>query len=222
MLKFIRDRHQVAVDPVSLTLEPLMKIWIADETPNKEIASRILTYIHLTSQIDKEAPYNNAAPDEVSRLVKHELWDDYEKKIADILPEAEEITDEFIENAVLHYQGAYETVEEASVRSYDKKIYEIRKIIDETEIKIKESVSRGSIVYTSNFPLLNKMMQDVIKIVKARDELKALILKQSTRESIKGDKKLSFNDKRRRDLLKLSEVPVGTTSSEEDDEPIGL
>lgn len=220
MLKFIRDRHQVAVDPVSLTLEPLLKIWVADDTPNKEIASRILTYIHLTSQIDKEAPYHNAAPDEVSKLVKKELWGNYEHHISDELPEDEEITDEFIEEAVLHYQGAYETVEEAAVRSYDKKIYEIRAVIDKTKVEIKESVSRGSIVFSSNFPLINKMMQDVIKIVKARDELKALVLKQSTRESIKGDKKLSFNDKRRRELRKTTEGP--SISSPIEEEPIGL
>lgn len=215
MLRYNRDRHRITVDPMSITLAPLLKIWAMDTTHDKDDAHKLLTYIHLVSQIDQDAPYAKVDPMEVSPLVRKELWGKY-----DYVIDFGDVNEEFMENTVLHYQSAYETGEEASVRSFDKKIYEIRNIIDTTTIKIETSVSRGTTTYVTNFTIINKMMQDVTKIVKARDELKALILKQNTRESIKGKQKLSFADKRRQELAKSRKPTIERTDTE--DEPTDL
>jgi hypothetical protein len=107
-----------------------------------------------------------------------------------------------MEETVVSYQCAYETAEEAVVRSFNKKIYEIQKKIDTTEIEISKSTVRGATTYVSNFPILNKMMQDLTKITKARDEIEASIVRGTSRGDLKGQRKLSFLEKRRRDILK--------------------
>lgn len=207
MLKFSLEKHTVVVDPISITLQPLLAIYLADLDPLKAEGTRILTYIHLCSQIDPNAPYSRVDPSDVNKLVKKEIWRDFDYKI-----DMNGIDDAAVEDAIMHYQMAYESSEESAMRAYDKKIHEIRTIIDTTKIEIKTSVNRGTVSYVSNFTIINKMMQDIIKIVKARDELKAHILRQTSRDSIKGQKKLSFADKRRRTLN-------NTKISEEDKDP---
>ena len=211
MLKFLRDKHRVTVDPLSLTLAPLMEIWRWDTTEDKVEAIKLLTYIHLTSQIDQAAPYARANPDEIEGLVKREIWGAHDYK----LPAP--YTDEVVEEILFHYQAAYESADDASVRALDKKIFEIKKIVEETPVEIKESVSRGAVTYVSNYPLISKMMQEMVKITKTRDELKALIIKQTSRDNMKGQKKLGFLDKRRREMANIRSEEASTV-----DEPIGL
>lgn len=211
MMKFLRDKQRVAIDPLSLTLAPLMEIWRSDPSEDKADAIKLLTYIHLVSQIDQSAPYSKANPEEIEGLVKKEIWKahDYE------LPAP--YTDEVVEDIIFHYQIAYESADDASVRALDKKIYEIKKIIEETKVEIRESVSRGAVTFVSNYPLISKMMQEVVKITKTRDELKALIIKQTSRDNMKGQKKLGFLDKRRREMASARSEEAPAT-----DEPIGL
>ena len=221
MLKFYRERVRVVVDPMSLTIEPLLKIWMGDKTELKEAAIKHLTYIHLVSQIDSDAPFSKVDPMDVGKLVKRELWGDFNYTIFfDGIDGLSGSSEDLIDNMILQYQAAFETPEEASVRSYDRKIYEIRNLIDSTVIEIKPSTSKGVTTYVTNFTIINKMMQDLTKIVKVRDELKAMILKQTTRDSMKGKQKLSFHDKRRRELREAS---AGITKEAEDpDEPTDL
>jgi hypothetical protein len=210
MLKFLRDKHRVTVDPMSLTLSPLMEIWRWDSTEDKVEATKLLTYIHLVSQVDQSAPYARANPDEIEGLVKREVWGTHDRE----LPAP--YTDEVVETIIFHYQSAYESAEDASVRAMDKKIFEIKKIVEETDVVIRESITRGAVTFVSNYPLISKMMQEMVKIIKTRDEMKSIIIKQTSRDNLKGQKKLSFLDKRRRELKNEREENPTT------EEPIGL
>lgn len=212
MLKFSREKHRVTVDALSITLAPLMEIWRWDTTEDKVEATKLLTYIHLVSQIDQSAPYARANPDEIEGLVKKEIWGHYDYT----LPAP--YTDEVMEDIIFHYQSAYESADDASVRALDRKIYEIKKIIEDTKVEIRESVSRGAVTFVSNYPLISKMMQEVVKITKTRDELKGLIIKQTSRDNIKGQKKLGFLDRRRREMADTTR----TEATPVNDEPVGL
>lgn len=212
MLRFSRETHRIKVDPLSLTLAPLLDIWKADRDPEKIDATKILTYIHLASQIDQSAPYSRADPEEVGALVKKDLWGSYDYTIS-----LDDITEDQVNEAIIYYQSAFEGPEEASVRAFDKKIYEIRKLVEETKILIKETTSRGITSFTSNFPIINKMMQDITKITKARDELKASIIKQTTRDTLKGKQKLSFADNRRKKIKEIREAKVQLPEEEPED-----
>jgi hypothetical protein len=187
------SNNRVAVDPVSLTLEPLRQIWMADKSKTKEEATKLLTYIHITSQIDQDAPFATVDPTEVVPLAKKEIFGDYD------YPFDVPFDDAFMDNAVVSYQLAYEAPEEAAVRAFDKKLHEMRKKIEGEEIVIEKTTVRGTTTYVTNFNILNKMMQDMSKIIKAREELKASIVRGGARGDVKGQRKLSYIEKRRRD-----------------------
>ncbi len=217
MLKFMRDRHRIVIDPMSLTIKPLMDIWISDPTEDKVEATKLLTYVHLVSQIDQNAPYAKVEQDEVYRLVKKELYGNYDHEFE--APYTEDKLDE----VVLHYQSAFELPEEATVRSYNQKIYETKRLIDSTEIVIEKVVARGITTFVSNSPILNKMLLDVVKIAKARDEMKAIVVKQNTRDFGKANKKMSFLEKRRRDMAdSKASAAKGEILEEKEPEPAGL
>ena len=211
MLKFTMSNHRVTVDPGSLTLECLRLIWVADKTKIKEDATKLLTYIHIVSQIDEDAPFAKVDPSEVSSLAKKEIFGVYEYEFDAPFDE------NYMEEAVTSYQLAFEIPEEAAVRSFNKKIYEIQKKIDITEIKIEETVVRGTKTYVTNFNIINKMMQDLSKITKARDELKNAIVRGTARGDIKAQRKLSLLEKRRRDIDK-SRIEKPIVQEEEEEE----
>lgn len=200
MLKFSIEKHKVTIDPVSLTLEPLREIWLSDKSKTKDEAVKLLTYIHICSQVDQNAPFAKVDPTEVTTLTRRELYGSYEHQFKGKFNES------FIEDAILKYQMAYDTPEQASVRAFDKKIYEINRLIDNTRIEIEKVAVRGGVDYVSNFPILNKMMQDMTKINAAKEALKNAIMKQSGQNNVRGQRQVSFLEKRRAEMSKASNL----------------
>ena len=211
MLKFSMKNHKVIIDPVSLTLEPLLEIWVADKTPTKAVATKMLTYVHLCSQVDQDAPFAKVDPTEVSSLVKREIFGKYDYEFKGKFDE------EYMDSTVMRYQMAYDTPEQSAVRVYDKKIYEINRVIDETEIEIKPVAVRGGVDYVSNFPIINKMMQDMTKINAAKEALKAAVMKQQSTSSVRGQKQVSFLEKRRAEMMKAG-IKRATSARKEAEE----
>jgi hypothetical protein len=210
MLRFSMKNHRVIIDPVSLSLDCLREIWMADKTTMKNTATDLLTYIHLTSQVDQDAPFAKVDPADVSALVRREIFGKYEHKFTGKFDE------EFMENACMSYQLAFDTPEMAAVRVYDKKIYELNRIIAETKIEVKEVNVRGGKDFISNFPIINKMMQDMTKINAAREALRSAILKQQSTSTIRGQKTVSFLEKRRAEMIKSGVIKEKAASDEED------
>lgn len=198
MLKFILDKHHVTVDPVSLTLEPLREIWNADKSKNKDEAIKLLTYVHICAQIDEDAPFAKSDPTEVSTLARREIYGSYEHEFKG------KFNEKYLEEAITKYQLAFDTPEQASVRVFDKKIYEINRLIDNTNIEIEKVAIRGGVDYVSNFPILNKMMQDMTKINAARESLKNTIMKQNSTGAVRGQRQVSFLEKRRAEIRNAS------------------
>jgi hypothetical protein len=200
MLKFSIEKHKVTVDPISLTLEPLRDIWLSDKSKTKDEAVKLLTYIHICSQVDQNAPFAKVDPTEVSTLARREIYGSYEYQFKGKFNEA------YIEETILKYQMAYDTPEQASVRAFDKKIYEINRLIDNTKIEIEKVAVRGGVDYVSNFAILNKMMQDMTKINAAKEALKNAIMKQSGQNNVRGQKQVSFLEKRRAEMNKANNL----------------
>jgi hypothetical protein len=211
MLRFSMKNHRVIIDPVSLSLECLREIWMADKSSIKNTATDLLTYIHLVSQVDQDAPFAKVDPADVAALVKRELFGKYEHKFTGKFDE------EFMENACMSYQIAFDTAEMAAVRVYDKKIYEINKVIADTEIKIREVAVRGGTDFISNFGIINKMMQDMTKINAARESLRSAILKQQSTNSVRGQKTVSYLEKRRAEMVKAGVVKKKDELPQEED-----
>ena len=152
----------------------------------------------LFRSLDENAPFAKSDPTEVMTLAKRELYGDYAYKFKG------KFDDKYLEEAVVKYQLAYDTPEQASVRAFDKKIYEINRLIDNTKIEIEKVAVRGGVDYVSNFSILNKMMQDMTKINAAREALKNSIMKQNSTGAVRGQRQVSFLEKRRAEMSKVS------------------
>jgi hypothetical protein len=214
------EKRRVTVDPLSLSLSCLKDVWISDPSTIKEEAIKLLTYIHLTSQIDHTAPFSKADYKEVGALVKKEIYGDYSHKFTT------PFTEEQVEQFVTKYQMAYETPEEATVRAFDNKIHEIRKLVETTPIEIEKIVGKSGVTFISNFSILNSMMKDITKITQARDDMRAMVIKQTSRDSGKSNRKKSFLEQRRRDMqesrVASSSSSAPAESQEEDEGPDDL
>ena len=191
------ESHRVTVDPVSLNLDCLRQIWVEDVDDRKEKAVKYLSFIHICSQIDREAPFANADPTEVIKLAKKDIFGDYEFDF-----NSDWVFDEdFMSKSVADYQLAFEKAEDAVIRTFNKKIYQLNEVIDKTEPEITKSVTRGTVTYVSNTTILNKVMIDMIKVIKTRDEIYATVIKDSTKGDRKGGRKLSQLEKRRSAII---------------------
>jgi hypothetical protein len=199
MLRFSMKNHRVVIDPVSLSLECLRQIWTADKSATKQTATDMLTYIHLVSQVDQDAPFAKVDPADVAALVKREIYGKYDYEFKGKLDE------EFMANAAMSYQVAFDTPEMAAVRVYDKKIYEINKVIADTNIQIKEVAIRGGKDFISNFPIINKMMH-MTKINAAREALRSSIIRQQSTLSVRGQKTVSYLEKRRAEMIQAGVI----------------
>jgi hypothetical protein len=194
MLKFTMENHRVTVDPVSLTLNQLRTIWNADKSKLKTDAVELLSFIHLVSQIDQDAPFANSNPDEVWALACKEIYGDYEHAFKAPFDE------EFLKDTITQYQLSFELPEEAAVRTFNKKIHQIERKLDSTDIEIEKVTVKGVTQYVSNFTILDKMMQNLTAICEARDKLQDSIKRGSQRGDTKAGVKISFLERKRREM----------------------
>lgn len=212
MLKYSMKNHRVVIDPASLILEPLREIWIADKSSIKKEATDLLTYIHICSQVDQDAPFAKVDPTEISALAKRELFGKYEYEFKG------KFDQDYMDDAVMRYQLAFDSPEQAAVRVFDKKIHEMNRLIDETMIVITPVAAKGGVEYVSNFPILNKMMQDMTKIRAAREAMHAAVLKQKSTNSVRGQRQVSFLEKRRAEMKKAGVVKDSPPDTGDEDE----
>lgn len=200
MLKYIFDKQRIIIDPLTIQIRSMKDIWENDTSKSKDTAFKFLTYIHLVSQIDEQAPYHTSAFDEVRPLVKKDIFGDYEF-------EFEESVNDMLEDAIDEYQKAFEPIEKRALRVFTMKIDQIRLTIEGTEPKIKESNIRGVISFASNFPLLDKMMQGIGPLMDTRDEMEARMRKEKSQDSkVRGDKKLSLIEERLKKAKQVNNI----------------
>lgn len=190
-MEWIQSKGRVVVDPRTLLLADLRRIYNDDPSEFKETANIYLSYIHLVSQLDEKAPYFKSDINEVRQLAKKQLFGSTDHLFNTDL-------DAFIENAVKDYIQAYEEVDARASRIFRKKIDNLLAKIDSTSLELKESVSRGGTVsYSSNFTIISKMMADVMPLIDAQGELEARVKKMNKKGiKIRGDKRESVLNKR--------------------------
>ncbi len=219
MMEFDMVKRRVRIKAKTIIIDALNRIWEADKTEDKDEATRYLTYVHLVSQIDPEAPYAKSAYDEVRLLAKRDLWKDYDHQF-------EEGENELLEEAIDQYRNAYESVGDRTVRIFDTKIDQIRNLIEDTEPVITPSTTRGQTTYASNFPILNKMMQELSNLMDTKEALEARVKKQSTEQgTVRAGRQLSIVEKKLKEMKEASSrltsdahINAETENEEEEEE----
>lgn len=191
-MRFYIDNNRIKINPKSLLLKGLMSVWEADKSSDKKRAISLLTYIHLISRIDSEAPFSNLSYKDVREKASKLIWDGNNDFLG--------FSEIDVEDIVKEYQLAYEKPEEAVVRAYNEKIHEVREVLEAQEIVLKENKGK----YVSNFAILHKMMKELVTLINCRDELKKIIRRDASDEFGSTGKKLSILERKRRVVKKKS------------------
>jgi len=184
MLKFDVEHGKVFIDGIhsSLKLFSELKKKFSEETFIK-----LCTYIHLASQVEAGAPFATAAYNEVSGLVKIQVFGkDYPKGVVK----------KDLDKWVKEYKNAYETPEIRIVNIFNRKVDQIRELIDNTKPSIKAfTTNSGSAGYSSNLGILTKAMTELDGLLTVKDKLEAKIRKQETAGSTRAGKVPSLLEK---------------------------
>jgi hypothetical protein len=188
MLKFNLSKYRVEVDPTSLLLSRLREVWESDKTKTKEMATRLLSYVHLASQIDPDAPFAATPPTEVKQLVIANLWRGEE------MPSVRDLS--WLDPTISDYRESYETPDRRAVRRFNAKIDQLSKLVEDTTPEIKP-VASG---FKSNTSILTSLMKEIVPLMDARDALAQRIAKQAGRgANLMGSKKESLLEQQHRE-----------------------
>jgi len=192
MLTFSIDSGRVVIDPLSIQLNGLRQIYESDTSMLKETAIRVLTYIHLVSQLDPSAPFSTASFDEVRPLVKEELFQDAEFEFAN---------EQFIEDCIDDYLKAYEETDARAKRIFRRKIDEILSKLDSHEVEVVRNNTRQGVTFTSNFPMFQKMMAELGPLMEQERKIEEQMRNRKARQN--GNIKVRANSKLSRTEEKL-------------------
>lgn len=189
MLTFNLSTHRIAVDAKSLMIKELNSIYYGTE--NKGHATDVLSYIHLVSQIDPDAPYFSAREDEVAELVARDIWGkDYVTRI-DISA---------FDDDVAAYLTAFDKPEYRMLRVFNNKIDQFQTMLEDTkpEIERSQNMKTGTFTYASNTRAMTQVMKEINNLIDERDTLLERIKQTQSKEAkVWGGRRQSILDKKR-------------------------
>lgn len=189
MLTFNLSTHRVMVDAKSLMIRELNDIYYGTE--DKGYATDVLSYIHLVSQIDADAPYFSAREDEVTELVARDIWGkDYTHKV-DVST---------FDDCVAAYLTAFDKPEYRMLRVFNTKIDQFQTMLEDTKPEIEKSINMktGTFTFASNTRAMTQVMKEINNLIDERDALLERIKQTQTKEAkVWGGRKQSILDKKR-------------------------
>lgn len=221
LMKFIRSSFRVEVDPKSLMLAPLLDIWNNDQSVTKDYANKLLTYVHIVSRIDPDAPFYNSDPGEVPFLAKSQIYRNIEHQFT----QEEEL---LIDQAIEVYIKANEIVDERLLKTYSDKLDQMRLELGLKKFEIVRNKNglTGVVTFASNSKIITDSMKDIDKILDVRDALQErLDNAKSSKARYKADRKPSFletqlakvqNDAREREAAAAAESEQSEETLRED------
>lgn len=194
MLKFNIVSGRVTVDPKSLMIKELRDIYEADNDPLKWISTDILSYIHIVSQIDPDAPFFGARLDEVEVLAANNIWGSDWKRNSANLSEFHPVIEAYVD--------AFDKAEVRIIRSYGRKIDQLQDMIDDVDPKIEKSTNlkSGTFTYVSNTNPLMKVMKEIRIIANEKKKLEDA-LRQGAESDTKrwGGRSESYLEKKKKE-----------------------
>jgi hypothetical protein len=180
---------RIRVKPQTLMLAELRQLWEADDSPNKELATDILTYIHIAAQVDEEAPFFSAREDEVKELAKGNVW--FNRVCPFDLVTAD--------SAIKAYRKSKEVGELRTLKIFNKKIDQLQDKIDLVEPQIIEKLDKNGMIsgFASNMGMITKIMSELNPLLDEKEKLVTRMKKTSEVEkSYKAGKKQNLLEKR--------------------------
>lgn len=182
-MTFSREKNRVQVDAYGLMIDEIRAVWEKDRTRIKEKATALISYIHLSAQVDPEAPFFGAKSSEVKELSARNIWrDDIPRNI------------EQYDDTIVAYRKAYETADVRVLKTFSDKIDEIQELIGEQKPKITENYNdkTGAVSFATNMKIITDAMKDINGLIDEKEKLEQRIKKELANQiSTLGQKKPS-------------------------------
>ena len=168
MLHFDMMNGIAVIDAGTVLMIPQLNILYNKLDP--DLRDRVFTYIHVSSQIDKNAPFFSAAFNEIHELCRKNYFN-IEQPFPDTLQGE-------IEECSAVYTKAFETPEKRMLKVFDKKLDQIRIKVDATEPEIIKSThpTSGAVAFTSNIDIITKSMGSIDGLMVVKNKLEAKIM----------------------------------------------
>jgi hypothetical protein len=187
-MTFSRERNRVVVDAYALMIDEIRIIWQKDRTRIKDKATELISYVHLASQIDPEAPFFSSKEEEVKRLVIQNIWRNAPPRNL-----------EQYDDTITAYQEVYETAGVRILKSFTVKIDEIKDLIDEQKPRIEENFNEksGATTFATNIKMITDAMKEINGLMDEQEKLEQRLKRQDLQAiSTLGEKKPSRLEKR--------------------------
>lgn len=176
-LDIVNDK--VVITPSMKVIPELDKIITLS---NKKKSNQYLMYIYFSSSLDEENPYRDL---EIPVRETEALFRAFNttKKVA--------LTDE--EKAIIvpakeAYIKYTETADERIVFSYNRKLDELKELLDSNKPVIErfDNPQTGEVKFSTNSDIITKIMGSIDSLIEKREKIKASLLNQNTTGRVKG------------------------------------
>lgn len=188
MLSFGTSRGRIVIDPKSLFIKEFRDLWASVELSK---ATDILTYVHISAQIDPDAPFFSSRSDEVQQLAAKNTWGEkYEETIN--INEYDYLIDAYLDS--------FEKAESRMLRSFDNKIDQFTDLLADTTPEISKSTNAklGTFTYVTNVKSVISVMKEIRSLIKEKREIESIIKEESHKESkVWGQKRSSYLEKKK-------------------------
>jgi hypothetical protein len=191
MISFVMKDGRLQMTEQFMMIPQFVDIWERDKTERKEHANKLLFYVYLMADLSEDCPtkdLDHSMKDQECRFLAFKSKN-YQFEDEDV---------EYVQAALDAYKKFNENAEERMLKTYDKKIDEVRHMLDETTPQISDGVNNSGVtVYTSNVDIINRALKEVSNLVKAKNDLRQAILAGKGAGHVRGNLILSPRDKKK-------------------------
>ena len=158
---------------------------------NKNKSNQYLMYIYFSASLEEDNPYRDLEESVRQRESLYRAFGTTKK--TELTEEEAKLIVPAREAFIKHT----ETADERIVFSYNKKLDELKILLDENVPIIErwENASTGQITFVTNSDILTKIMTGIDTIIEKREKIKASLLHQYTLGRVKGNYQSSLIEK---------------------------
>jgi len=186
MIKFDIQKEKLIIDPKFLMFNEFTNIWKWDKTQAKTKATKLLRFVFHLCDLSSDNPLKDIEYDKKEDEAKFRVYGKRDYKFSE-----EELM--LLQPAVDCYAKHNVTPEERVVEVFDKKIDQIKQVLEKTEPEFikNTNANSGEVKFTSNIDIITKALKEIDNILEAKGKVKAKVLRESVGGKVRGNLKRS-------------------------------
>lgn len=178
-------KEKLMIDTKSIDNKELLKLIEMDVSKDKSVALKCLLYIFFRFNLSEDNPLKDIAYNEKRSEALFRAFGD---KFYDITKELGEDMAKQIAIASKAYADEYINDFQRDILTYDKKMDQLREMLEKTKPKIvkNENEKTGGISYNSNTDIINKTLASIITIIHTKAQVMTRQFEGSVPKHLRG------------------------------------